>query len=553
MTTIREALRGRTLLVTGFTGFLAKVLVAMLLDRTGARLVLLARGRRGKSAAERVQRIFERSPCFRELRRRHGDGLGAFLEERVEIVCGDAREPMLGVSERALAQISRRIDCVVHVAGLTDFEVDPKDGVAVNVRGTLHAADLAARTRGKRLVHVSTAYVAGQGSREVPETLEMRRSPNGTRFDPFGELLAIESVCEAIDARHEGDHAAASRARVEAGTRRALALGWANLYTYTKGLAEHLLAERDDVAISLVRPSIVECAREFPFPGWNEGINTSGPLVWLTGTLHRRMPFRAKNRFDVVPVDAVARGICVVTSEALEAGSEAGIRSIRHLASSDHNPLTLGRALDLTSLAHRRNYAASEDPFERLVLAHFDSVLHERPAATDPWLPAARKATRALRDALVAFDPDVHLPRTLRDRFGDSLAKRAQKTAKAVGTASRTIGQIEEMLRVYQPFVFDEDLVFRTDEIRRATAMLDDEERALFGFDADRIEWRGYWLDVQMPGLAKWSLPLLRGERAPEDPEVPLDRPLRALEGGDRPRRPVHAPEPRPEAAEEAE
>lgn len=529
---VRESLRGRSVLVTGMTGFLAKVWVAFLLDRVPdiGTITVLARGKRGQSAGARVQRIFERSPCFRPLRKAHGANLGAFLERKIEVVSGDVRRPMLGIDERVLAQLLPRLDAVVHVAGLTDFEPDPRDAIAVNVRGAMHAADLAARTSGKRFIHISTCYVAGQGSREVQEDLHPGISPNGTRFDPEGELLALESVCSAIDARLERDDAAeARRERVSTGMKRAVALGWPNLYTYTKALAEHLLAERDEaLSITMVRPAIVECAREFPFPGWNEGMNTSGPLVWLIGTPHRRVPFQPKNHFDVVPVDTVARGMTLALADALR-DPTAGVRAVWQLASSDHNPLTIGRALDLSTIARRRQYAKSEDLFERFVLAHLDSVPMNRAAEDDPILPAARKATRLLRDALVDLNPEHYLPAGLRERFGENLTKKIRKAAKTLGTTSRTLGQVEQMLRVYQPFVWEDDLIFATSRVRAATAMLSELERSSFGFDAHTIDWRSYWIDVQMPGLDKWSLPLLRGERAPEDPACPLDREVREL------------------------
>ncbi|GAB4198274.1 MAG: hypothetical protein OHK0013_07220 [Sandaracinaceae bacterium] len=516
---IRAALRGKHVLVTGFTGFVGKVLVGLLLERVPeiGRITLLARGKRTQPAAARVRHLFERSPGLRNLRARYGDGLGRLLAERVDVVAGDVRDPLCGIDPRIVDRLGPSIDCVVHVAGLTDFSPDPVEGLAVNVRGALHAADLAARTRGRRLLHVSTSFVAGNVSGRVPERLEVGVSANGTRFSPRDELGSMESLCDATSRRHV-DPVEAKKARIEAGTLRARALGWPNLYTYGKALAEHLLASRGDVELCIVRPSIVECARETPFRGWNEGVNTSGPLVWLVGTVHRRMPFAEDHCFDVVPVDSVARGATIALAQLLRGEHE----RVYQLASGDHNPFTFGRAVDLTSLVRRREYARSDDPFERLVLRHLDSVVHDRAADEDPWLPAARKVTRAVRDVFSSFSPEHHLPSGVRARWGSELGRWAQRQAKEWGNASRTISQVEQMLRMYQPFVFDNDLELETTHVRSATDRLDAEERALFGWDVGSIDWRDYWMNVQVPGLDKWSLPLLRGERIPEDPPYAL-------------------------------
>lgn len=522
---VRAALAGKHILVTGVTGFLGKVLVGFLLSEVPeiGRITLLARGKRGKDARRRMRAAFERSPAFRPLRDAHGPGLGAFLAAKIDVVDGDVRQPLCGIAAAELDVLARRLDAVVNVAGLTDFAPDPADAIAVNVRGALAAADVAARTRHGRLLHVSTAFVSGAVSGDVDEAFVPGRSPNGTEFDPAAELRAIQSVCDALGRRH-ADAADARRARVEAGTARATALGWPNLYTYSKGLCEHLLFARDDVRATVVRPSIVECAQTFPFPGWNEGMNTAGPLVWLTGTLHRRMPLAPDHLFDVVPVDYVARATTLVLGHALEGIAEPAY----HLASGDRNPFTLGRALDLTSLARRRQYARSEDPFERLVLKHLDSVISGTPAE-DPLLPAARRAARVARDALVAFDPDVHLPAGLAARFGARLSTFAQRAGKSLGTTARTLGQVAEMLRLYQPFTFDHDPHFMTDNVRRAAERLPDDERAAFALDVESIDWRSYWLDVQIPGLDRWSLPLLSGERPPDDPPFDLGRELSAV------------------------
>ena len=47
-----------------------------------------------------------------------------------------------------------------------------------------------------------------------------------------------------------------------------------------------------------------------------------------------------------------------------------------------------------------------------------------------------------------------------------------------------------------------------------------------FALDVESIDWRSYWLEVQIPGLDRWSLPLLSGERPPDDPPFDLGRDL---------------------------
>ncbi len=529
---IRSALAGKNVLLTGVTGFLGKVFLAFALEEglcEGGRITLLVRGKKGKPAHERVASLFARSPVFRRLRAEHGAELGPWLAERIDVIDGEAREPGLGIDPKKRATLEERTDVVIHVAGLTDFNPDPTEAIAVNVHGALAAAELAQRTRGKRLMHVSTCFVAGGIDGPALEQVALdehggARSPNGTRFDPEDELLAIESVCRAQGQRHT-DPLDAKKARIEAGTLRARALGWPNLYTYSKALAEILIAsrqrrERQPCHVTMLRPSIIECARTFPLAGWNEGVNTAAPLVWLVGTLHRRTPFSAEHTFDVIPVDEVVKGM--VVSLAALVHPDAPLLDVVQVATGDHNPFTFGRALDLTSLARRRQYAESADPLERVVLQHLDSVIWDVAPEKDPVLPALRTGARAARDALIAFDPELHLPKSLREMFGSKLQSFAKKAGKELGQASRTVGQVTEMLRAYQPFVFDHDPCFATDRVRAMSAALSDEDRTRFGVESDTIDWRDYWMNVEIPGLDRWSLPILRGERVQDDEPTPL-------------------------------
>lgn len=515
---IAEALRGRHLLVTGFTGFLGKVWVALLLERAPeiGRLTLLVRPRRTQTATERVRAIFERSPALRPLRARLGpEGLLSLLRDRIEVVAGDAGQPMLGIDPGVLAHLAPRLDAVVHCAGITDFSPDPLQALDTNVRGAEHAADVAARTAGRRLIHVSTCFVAGRVDGEVPETVEPGISPNGTRFDVDAEKLALDSVCHAVNEREGGPkRPAARRGRVEVGTQRAQALGWPNLYTYSKGLAEHSLARRDDVALTLVRPSIVECARAFPFPGWNEGLNTSGPIVWMCSGFAWKVPMRAENCFDVVPVDTVARGMTVAVADALSDRAA----PVYQLASGDHRRFTFDRALDLTALKVRKGYVPSGvSAAERALLTHLDSTALDHGADRSYVLPAAQKATRWLRDTFRRFDAERHLPASVDDDARRRLEERIHRASLRLNKTSMLLKSIGELWKAYQPFIHDHDYRFVTRNVRERTAALSDDERARFGWDLETLDWRHYWMNVEIPGLDAWSLPLLRGKDVPDD------------------------------------
>lgn len=530
---IHEAFRGRHVLLTGVTGFLGKVWLAMLLEHVPdvGRLTVIVRGRRGEDAVQRFRRIVERSPAFRPLRERHGARLHSWLDDRVRVVEGDCGRPLAGLDRATAAHVCASVNVVAHFAGTTDFMPDPRDALAANVRGAQHAADLAACCSGRRLVHVSTSFVAGKTSGTVAEALTPGIGPNGARFDPDAEANELARSCEHLRSR---------RARTDAARERAEELGWPNLYTYTKALAEHLLSRRDDIRLTVLRPSIVECARTFPFPGWNEGINTSGPLVWLFSTSFRHFPSRARHHFDVVPVDTVARGVTLATAAALKDRAA----DVYHLASGDTNPLTFGRAIELTNLGVRRMHAKPDARrLERWVLRHLDVVPIDLDDA--PWTGPTRlvRAAGRARELVRRVDPAREMPPSAYARWGKSVEKHVSRLGRRLRRAEVNFSRVEAMLELYRPFIHDHDYVFRTDRIRALSAALPADERRTFEYDAAEVDWRRYWLEVEVPGLERWCLPLMRGESPQQDapassghdaPLSPSGRPQRE-EASDRP------------------
>ena len=95
---------------------------------------------------------------------------------------------------------------------------------------------------------------------------------------------------------------------------------------------------------------------------------------------------------------------------------------------------------------------------------------------------------------------------------------------------------IDQLWRTYQPFVHDHDYRFDTHEVRARTAQLSEEERELFGWDLASLDWRHYWMEVELPGLDEWSIPLLRGHSVPDDVGFELGGELRSVSAPARPR-----------------
>ncbi|MBL4844821.1 MAG: SDR family oxidoreductase, partial [Planctomycetes bacterium] len=198
---VRETLAGKRLLLTGATGFLGKVWLAHLLEHLPeTHWVLLLRPGGGRGAPDaragrRLADLLETSPAFRGLRERLGpDALARRVEERVRVVAGELTAPDLGLSPEARAALEP-LDAIVNLAGLTDLDPPIGEALDVNVAGALGALELA-RSCGAALLHVSTAYVAGQRQGLVPEEVVRDYAPRPplTGFSAERELADLHAL-----------------------------------------------------------------------------------------------------------------------------------------------------------------------------------------------------------------------------------------------------------------------------------------------------------------------------------------------------------------------
>jgi len=532
---VRATLRGKQILLIGGTGFIGKVWLADLLTELSeiGRVHLLIRGHRTATALQRFERMVSESPVFDRLAEQYGDRFADFLRDRVEVVAGDASKPGLGLAQEARQRLGRSLDLIVNSAGLTDFNPDLRDALAMNVHATDHLLHFLHECDHAALLHLSTCYAIGRRDGRILEDFSSNYTPaGGAGFDARKECASLEILIRETEARAESAEVTAElrraaldkkqasknlqgvalenqirknrtrwlrQALMDAGTKRANELGWPNTYTFTKSLSESLIGDYVDAtpgaAIAIVRPSIVESSIEKPFVGWNEGVNTSASLSYLLGTFFRQLPTNESKCLDLIPVDIVSRGMTLIGAALVARRHE----RVYHLATSVANPCDMRRSIELTGLGHRKFYR-SQDGFQQRVRLKFDAIPVSKARYERLSAPAQKMVVQAINRSV--------------EPLGFAKAPLARQ--------ERDLDKVIKLVALFEPFILDNDHVFEAANIERLSAALPADERAEFGYDARSLDWWDYWINVHIPALRKWCYPLIEGR--PQEA-----RPLRSV------------------------
>ncbi|MBV9623159.1 MAG: SDR family oxidoreductase [Acidobacteria bacterium] len=518
---VRSSLRGKHVLLIGVTGFIGKVWLAnVLLDLPDVgRIYLLIRRQKSNPAGKRFEKILQESPVFDRLYERHGKKLLQFLSQRLEVVEGDVSEPGLGLNTDMAVSLAAKLDLIVNSSGLTDFNPDLRDALSTNVDAVGNLLEFIRQSDHAALLHLSTCYVAGKRDGRVAESVRPDYTPAGREgFDSEREWKALHQLVEEIEKLAQSpevteelrrqalsrEHAARNlhgaalenqtrknRMRwlrselTQAGKRRARELGWPNTYTFTKSLAESLLTKLGaDLPIAIVRPAIVESSTLEPFRGWNEGINTSASLSYLLGTYFRQLPTNERKRLDIVPVDAVCRGMTLIAAALVERRHE----RVYQLATSVTNPCDMRRSIELTSLAHRKHYRAQEG-MESWLRLRFDAI----PVSKERYNRMSAPAQRAIIKTI--------------QRIAAPLPLKKAPLAKA----DRNLEKVEKLIELFEPFILHNEHDFVAENIERLSYALLPGEREQFGYDTASLDWWEYWINIHIPALRKWTYPLIEG------------------------------------------
>ncbi|XP_050411119.1 fatty acyl-CoA reductase 1 [Patella vulgata] len=276
---ISEFYAGQTLLITGCTGFMGKVLLEKLLRSCPEieRIYVLIRSKRGQSATERLETLLK-SKLFDKVRNETIN-----IQSKIVPVCGDIVEEKLGLSDEDIQTLSQQVSVVFHSAATVKFDEELRLSLQMNVIGVKSLIELCHKFKKlKALIHVSTAYANCDKNVIEEKVYDPPLNPN--RLIDAAEWMDNDAM-NSLTAKLLGNRP--------------------NTYTYTKAMAEYLiLQECGDLPVAIVRPSIVGSSWKEPFPGWVDNYNgPTGLLVAIGKGVLRCMMGNFNGTADILPVD----------------------------------------------------------------------------------------------------------------------------------------------------------------------------------------------------------------------------------------------------------
>jgi len=556
-----EIYNGRNVFIIGATGFVGKVALSMLLDRFPGvgRVYVTVRARSKEESQTRFWNNVITAPPFDPVRERYGAAFEDFIRDKVRLVNGDIGEDRLGFTEEEAQAVAEDIDVLINSAGNVTFNPTLESALRTNVVGTRNIIAFARRMKRPALVHISTCFVAGNRTGPVWESdpvlgyFPRKEELPGVEFNVEQEIRDCARLSERVreearDALQVARFREGARKRLneegrdpddldamglavarerklwtrerltELGIERATFWGWPNIYTYTKSLGEQLVAAEDGIARAIVRPSIVESAKEYPFPGWNEGFTTTAPLIFISLKGQTQIPVNDKLILDITPVDQVAAVMLAVAAEAMTREP----RLVYQAATGDSNPNTMDRIVGMVGLYKRQHFTEKETGFR--IVNEIAARMEARPvtsarfdATSTPMVNAVAKKASSLLDRV-------------RPRWGGG------RLTDIVDSAKATVERIEEVTRetkeafdMFRPFMVENAYIFRADNVRSLFSQIRKDEGQLLKWNPETFDWYDYWMNVHFPGLKKWVFPKLEEDMRAQPKRVYTYRDLLEL------------------------
>ncbi|XP_028071056.1 alcohol-forming fatty acyl-CoA reductase-like [Camellia sinensis] len=470
-----QVLENKTILVTGATGFLAKIFVEKILrvQPNVKKLYLLVRAADAKSASQRLQNE----------------------------VCGQQRK-CSGAHHIYIISYYKICNFIIKF-----YNINYKMcHLVINERNKMfkifeYIIRLSNQLKPNQLFNSSylsyicflngtfvfSAYVSGErAGLNLEKPFYMGETINGT----LGLDIEMEKkiVAERLSELRgkETTEAEITLTMKDLGIERARKYGWPNTYVFTKAMGEMLLGEmkENEMPIVILRPTIITSTYKEPFPGWIEGLRTVDSLIvgYGKGKL-TFFPGDLECILDLIPADMVVNSM-VVAMAAHANKPNCREMMIYQVGSSVSNPIKLEYIKDYSQSYFKKH----------------------------PWIGRDGKPIKVGQVTLLTSMATFHKYMAIRYLL-------PLKGLRAVNTTfchyfhgmyvdlHRKIKFVMRMIELYQPYLFFKGVYDDTNtEKLQMTVKESSVETKVFYFDPKIINWEDYFMNIHIPGVVKSML-----------------------------------------------
>ena len=478
-----NAYGSKSVLITGATGFVGKVVLEKLLRTVTDidKIYLLIRGSsRYPSAYKRFMNEVATSSIFDSLK---ADGIEAFddlCRRKLRFVSGELTAERFGLSQAEFTELAGKLDLVINSAASVNFREPLDDALQINTLSLRNIISLA-KINKTPVVHVSTCYVNGFNSGLITESVggpafgKVMQSSRGY-FEVEPLILGLQKKVASVQARYVNGKER-EQALIDVGLEESQHYGWNDTYTFTKWMGEQLLMEHlQGQSLTILRPSIVESTREEPVKGWIEGVKVADAIIMAYA--REKVTFFPGNKnavIDIIPADLVANSIILSGTEALTQRPE---HRIYQCSSSHCNPLPIREVIQ---------YVQGEGKHRH---EHYGNLFYRQPKRPFVMVPG------------FVFNTGI--------KAAFAAARWQQKLMSLLGmnTSALKLSNLEASMKLAVVFSFytRPNYRFSNEKLCAMAERLGALDQELFPVDASSVNWQDYFCNVHLAGLNRYAL-----------------------------------------------